>query len=118
MAPFILQLEAKQMRFTMTNTIRNSALALTLLAGVALVSAPALAGSYKHHSDNSWNKSAQNNSYRRHNHYDGSYAYDRSYYGGNAYRNPGYAYYGPGAYYGDGSPYNYGPSRGLSITIR
>jgi hypothetical protein len=96
----------------MTNILRNSALGLALLGGVALVSTPALAKSYKHgHSGNSWNNYAQNDSYLRHN---------RSafrVYGGNAYRYPGYAYYGPGAYYGYGSNYNYGRP-GLSITIR
>ena len=100
----------------MTNIVRNSALALALLGGVALASAPALAGSYKHGHGNSWNKSAQNYSYRKNNRqalrrYNG-YAYD-----GYGYRNPGYAYYGPGPYYGYGSNYNYGRP-GFSIYIR
>lgn len=99
------------MRFSMTNIIRNSALALAVLGGVALASAPALARSYKHGHGHSWNNSVQNDYYRNNNR-----SAFRAY-NGNPYRSPGYAYYGPGAYYGYGSNYNYGRP-GLSIMIR
>ncbi len=95
----------------MINIVRSSALALALLGGVALASAPALAGSHKHGHGNSWNKSSQNyahrknnrEAYRGHNNFRRGYSY------------PGYAYYGPGPYYGYGS--NYGRP-GFSLYIR
>ena len=85
----------------MTNIIRNSALALALLGGVALASAPALADHRHgnvHGHDNSWNNA--------HN----------DWHGNNHFRH-GYAYYGPRPYYGYGSYYNYGRP-GFSIYIR
>jgi len=94
----------------MIKILSSSALfAIALFGSAALISAPAFAGSYKH-SHSSWNKNAQNDSYRRHNH-----SYGRSY-GFNTYRGP--SYYGTRGYY-YGSPYNYYGSRpGFSITIR
>lgn len=91
----------------MTNTIRNSALALALLGGVALASAPALAD-HRHGHGNSWND-AHNDWYRNHRFH--GYGYN-----GYAYRNP-YAYYAPRPYYGYGNYYNYGRP-GFSIYIR
>jgi hypothetical protein len=85
----------------MTNTIRNSALALALLGGVALASAPALADhrhDHGHGHNNAWNNA--------HNDWQGN----------NRFRH-GYAYYGPRPYYGYGNYYNYGRP-GFSIYIR
>ena len=91
----------------MTKILRNSALAIALLGSAALISAPALAGSYKH-GHSGWNKNAQHHSYRKNNH-----GYGRSY-GLNTYRR---GYGSRGYYYG--SPYNYyGSGPGLSITVR
>jgi hypothetical protein len=102
----------------MINIVRNSALALALLGGVALASAPALAGSYKHGHGNSWNKSAQNYAYRKNNRQAfRSYNGFSNFRGYNGYSNPGYAYYGPGPYYGYGSNYSYGRP-GFSLYIR
>ena len=97
----------------MTYIVRNSALALAMLGGVALASAPALADSHNQrhgHHGKSWNGHAQND-WRRNNRFHNGYAYD-----GYAYRNP-YAYYGPRPYYGYGNYYNYGRP-GFSIYIR
>ena len=85
----------------MTNIIRNSALALAVLGGVALASAPALADHRHgdgHGHGHSWNN-AHNDWYRN----------DR-------FRH-GYAYYGSRPYYGYGNYYNYGRP-GFSIYIR
>jgi hypothetical protein len=95
----------------MTNIIRSSALALALLGGVALGSAPALADNNHNHGHghghgNSWNN-AHNDWYRNHR----SHGFG---YNGYGYRNP-YAYYGPRPYYGYG---NYYSRPGFSIYIR
>jgi hypothetical protein len=93
----------------MTTKSNSIVLAIALLGSAALLSHPALAGSYKH-GHSGWNKNAQNDSYRRHNRF-----YGRTY-GFNTYRGPSYGT--RGYYYG--SPYNYyyGSRPGLSIIIR
>ena len=83
----------------MTNIIRNSALALALLGGVALASAPALADQrHGHDRGNSWNDSHndwhRNN--RSHGYYDNGYAYRAPYSGYGNYSNygrPGFSIY-------------------------
>ena len=87
----------------MTNIIRNSALALALLGGVALASTPALAdqrAQNRHDHGNSWNES--HNDWHRNNRSHG-------------YSEDGYAYRAP--YSGYGNYPNYGRP-GFSIFIR
>jgi hypothetical protein len=85
----------------MKTILRNGALALTLLAGSALVAAPAMAdhdsGDWNHH----WKKSWKKHGYYRHRHRDRGYAYHHRY---------------PYSYYGWGWPGYYRP--GFSLYIR
>src|ERR1044072_5066465 len=95
----------------MNRIIRSSALALALLGGVALASAPTLAGSYKHSHGKSWQN---NNNYKNNSQWKCNHQAYRSY---NRYSNPGYAYSGPGPSYGYGPNYNYARP-GFSLYIR
>jgi uncharacterized membrane protein len=87
--------KANVRRLTMNKTIKHGALALSLLAGAALMTAPAMAKHNHGRFGGSWD-------HRDH--------YARNYYGPRyAYR--GYAYNGPRyySYYGDPYYYDYGP---------
>jgi hypothetical protein len=95
----------------MTNTLRNSAIALALLGGAALLPVPASAGSI-HDNGNfggSWNRIGPSHSYRHH------YGYRNYGYRNYGYRSYGYAaprYYAPrygyAPAYSYGAPYSYG----------
>jgi hypothetical protein len=97
----------------MKNIIRNGALALTVVAGAALVAAPtAMADSIQRdgYFGGTWNPIGPRNNrhvqrYFRHYGYYGPY--DRY-----AYYGPPYRYYGAPYYYGPG------PGVGFSVTIR
>jgi hypothetical protein len=90
--------------------IKQGALALSLLAGAALVSGPALANSIHKHGrfGGTWSRIGPSHHYDR-------YVW-RGYRG---YYAPGpYAYYGPRYHgYGYGPGYYYGPGVGFSIGI-
>jgi hypothetical protein len=105
----------------MKNLIRNGALALSLLAGGALIAAPMAAEAKSIQRDGYFGGTYEpigprNNRYvkrhhRNYGHYDRRY-YDRGYYG------PRYSQYGPRYRYGYRAPYYYDRSPGFSITIR
>ena len=104
----------------MKNMIRHSALALSLLAGGALIAAPATVAEAKSIQRDGYFGGTyepigpRNNRYvKRHHRSHGYYGRrynDRGYYG------PRYSYYGPSYRYG--RPYYYDRSPGFSITIR
>ena len=100
----------------MKDLFRKSALALAFIGGVALVSAPATAGSIHKRGDfgGTWSRIGPSDQYRNKRYSNRSYNSYRSY------RGPGYAYgYGPryGGYYD--APYGYDrPGIGLGFTIR
>ena len=100
------------------NKVKQGALALSLLAGAALVSAPAFANSIHDngHFGGSWSRIGPSHHHDRysHNFYRG---YDRGYY--RRYSGPGpYAAYGPSYYdYGYGPGFIGGPGIGFSIGI-
>jgi len=106
----------------MKNAMRNGALVLSLLAGAALVSAPATAEAKSIQQDGyfggTWSPiGPRDNRYvkryhKRYGHYDRGYRYDRDYYGPRVgfYYGPRYGYYG--------SPYYYDRGPGFSFSIR
>ena len=94
----------------MNTTLCRGALALALLGGVALISAPAQAGSLQDEGDfgGTWTSIGPSDHY--HHRYAGP-VFGPGYYGP-----PAYAYYGPGPYADYGAPvygapdeYDYGP---------
>ncbi len=107
----------------MHRILRNSAIAAALLAGAALVSAPAMAGSIHDDGDfgGSWNRIGPSHHYRHH--YSDRYDYGPRF---SYYSSPGYSYYtAPSYYYAPAPSYyyapyghgNYGPGAGFSIGI-
>ena len=102
----------------MKNMIRHSALALSLLAGAALIAAPASVAEAKSiqrdgYFGGTWSPiGPRNNRYVKRDRR--NYGYNRSYNG------PRYSYYGNRYRYGSRAPYGYGYDRGpgFSITIR
>jgi hypothetical protein len=105
----------------MKNIMRNGALALSLIAGAALIAAPSVAEAKSIQREGyfggTWGPiGPKNNRYvKRHN---------RGYYGhgyyGRGYYAPRYSYYQSRRYgnYGYGRPYYYDRGPGFSITIR
>jgi hypothetical protein len=111
--------QANERRLLMKkNMIRHSALALSLLAGAALIAAPASMAEAKSiqrdgYFGGSYEPIGPRNNRHVKRHYR-NYGYNRSYYG------PRYSYYGNRYRYGYRAPYGYGYDRGpgFSITIR
>jgi hypothetical protein len=100
----------------MKNMIRHGALALSLLAGGALIAAPTVAEAKSIQRDGYFGGTYEpigprNNRHVKRHHRNHGY-YNRGYYG------PRYSYYGPRYRYGYRAPYYYDRGPGFSITIR
>lgn len=101
------------------NIIRNGALALSLLAGGALIAAPLSVAEAKSIQRDGYFGGTyapigpRDNRHVKRYHRNHSYSYRDRYYG------PRYSYYGPSYRYGRyGAPYYYDRDPGFSITIR
>jgi hypothetical protein len=117
-------MEKAKRRLVMKNAIRNGALVFSLLAGAALISAPATTATAKSiqqdgYFGGTWSPIGpkDNRHVRRYDRRHGYYGPRRGYYYG---PRRGYAYYGPRRDYYYGSPYgyDYGPGFGFSIRVR
>jgi hypothetical protein len=121
---FSFMKKANERRLLMKTAIRNGALALGLIAGAALMTAPAMANSVHEegHFGGSWSKIEPSSGYYQRRRHAGRVGplYGERYYRGPAYYPRGYAYYAPRRSYYYGAPYyyDYGPGIGFGFSIR